>query len=440
MDFIEELKWRGMIHDMMPGTEEQLKKEMTTAYVGIDPTADSLHIGHLVGVMMLKHFQRCGHRPLALVGGATGMIGDPSGKSQERNLLDEKTLRHNQEAIKAQLSRFLDFDSDAPNAAELVNNYDWMKEFSFLDFIRDVGKHITVNYIMAKDSVKKSLSSESSVGMSFTEFTYQLVQGYDFLYLNQTKNCKLQMGGSDQWGNITTGTELIRRKSGGEAFALTCPLITKADGGKFGKTESGNVWLDRNYTSPYKFYQFWLNVSDADAEKYIKIFTFLTKEEVEALIAEHQQIRSLSLVEPGMIIIDVLVAALHNHKQVLCHAQRTLMQAVQDLCLGSMSRSHGLQHGHDFVFLNGAKGAANIAALAAHAAQRAQIFLQQGIDRATVQAYHITQALGREHTDFFHGAAVSHPCGYCGRPVHFLPIQPRQSAASGQSPKHHRTS
>lgn len=289
MDFIEELKWRGMIHDMMPGTEEQLKKEMTTAYVGIDPTADSLHIGHLVGVMMLKHFQRCGHRPLALVGGATGMIGDPSGKSQERNLLDEKTLRHNQEAIKAQLSRFLDFDSDAPNAAELVNNYDWMKEFSFLDFIRDVGKHITVNYMMAKDSVKKRLSSESSVGMSFTEFTYQLVQGYDFLYLNQTKNCKLQMGGSDQWGNITTGTELIRRKSGGEAFALTCPLITKADGGKFGKTESGNVWLDRNYTSPYKFYQFWLNVSDADAEKYIKIFTFLIKEEVEALIAEHQQ-------------------------------------------------------------------------------------------------------------------------------------------------------
>ena len=289
MDFIEELKWRGMIHDMMPGTEEQLKKEMTTAYVGIDPTADSLHIGHLVGVMMLKHFQRCGHRPLALVGGATGMIGDPSGKAQERNLLDEKTLRHNQEAIKAQLSRFLDFDSDAPNAAELVNNYDWMKEFSFLDFIRDVGKHITVNYMMAKDSVKKRLSSESSVGMSFTEFTYQLVQGYDFLYLNQTKNCKLQMGGSDQWGNITTGTELIRRKSGGEAFALTCPLITKADGGKFGKTESGNVWLDRNYTSPYKFYQFWLNVSDADAEKYIKIFTFLTKEEVEALIAEHQQ-------------------------------------------------------------------------------------------------------------------------------------------------------
>ena len=287
MNFVEELTWRGMIHSMMPGTEEQLAKEMTTAYLGIDPTADSLHIGHLVGVMMLRHFQRCGHKPLALVGGATGMIGDPSGKSAERNLLDEATLRHNQECIKKQLSRFLDFDSDAPNAAEMVNNYDWMKEFSFLAFIRDIGKHITVNYMMAKDSVKKRLSAESSVGMSFTEFTYQLVQGYDFYHLFETKNCKLQLGGSDQWGNITTGTELIRRKLGGEAFALTCPLITKADGGKFGKTESGNVWLDRKYTSPYKFYQFWLNVSDADAEKYIKIFTFIPKEEVEALVAEH---------------------------------------------------------------------------------------------------------------------------------------------------------
>ena len=287
MNFVEELTWRGMIHSMMPGTAEQLEKEMTTAYLGIDPTADSLHIGHLVGVMMLRHFQRCGHKPLALVGGATGMIGDPSGKSAERNLLDEATLRHNQECIKKQLSRFLDFDSDAPNAAEMVNNYDWMKDFSFLAFIRDIGKHITVNYMMAKDSVKKRLSAESSVGMSFTEFTYQLVQGYDFFHLYETKNCKLQLGGSDQWGNITTGTELIRRKLGGEAFALTCPLITKADGGKFGKTESGNVWLDRKYTSPYKFYQFWLNVSDADAEKYIKIFTFLPKEEVEALVAEH---------------------------------------------------------------------------------------------------------------------------------------------------------
>lgn len=287
MNFIEELSWRGMIHTMMPGTEEQLAKEMTAAYVGIDPTADSLHIGHLVSVMMLRHFQRAGHKPIALVGGATGMIGDPSGKSAERNLLDEAALRHNQESIKKQLAKFLDFESNAPNAAELVNNYDWMKEYSFLDFIRDIGKHITVNYMMAKDSVKKRLSAESSVGMSFTEFSYQLLQGYDFLWLNQHKNCKLQMGGSDQWGNITTGTELIRRKTDGEAFALVCPLITKADGGKFGKTESGNVWLDRKYTSPYKFYQFWLNVSDADAEKYIKIFTSINKEEIEVLVAEH---------------------------------------------------------------------------------------------------------------------------------------------------------
>lgn len=297
MNFIEELTWRGMIHSMMPGTEEQLAKEMTTAYLGIDPTADSLHIGHLVGVMMLRHFQRCGHKPLALVGGATGMIGDPSGKSAERNLLDEATLRHNQACIKAQLAKFLDFDSDAPNAAEMVNNYDWMKEFSFLDFIRDIGKHITVNYMMAKDSVKKRLSAESSVGMSFTEFTYQLVQGFDFMHLYETKNCRLQLGGSDQWGNITTGTELIRRKLGGEAYALTCPLITKADGGKFGKTESGNVWLSPKYTSPYKFYQFWLNVSDADAEKYIKIFTFLSRQEVEELAAQHAEAPHLRLLQ-----------------------------------------------------------------------------------------------------------------------------------------------
>ena len=275
-----------MIHDMMPGTEEQLQKEMTSAYVGIDPTADSLHIGHLVGVMMLKHLQRAGHRPIALIGGATGMIGDPSLKSAERNLLDEATLRHNQDSIKNQLAKFLDFDSDAPNAAKLVNNYDWMKDYSFLNFIRDIGKHLTVNYMMSKDSVKKRLSSESNVGMSFTEFSYQLLQGYDFLYLYQHEGCRLQMGGSDQWGNITTGTELIRRKQGGGAFALTCPLITKADGGKFGKTESGNVWLDRRYTSPYKFYQFWVNVSDADAAKYIKIFTALEKEEIIALEAE----------------------------------------------------------------------------------------------------------------------------------------------------------
>ncbi len=288
MDFIQELTWRGMIHQMMPGTEEQLKKGMTTAYLGIDPTADSLHIGHLVGVMMLKHFQRSGHRPIALVGGATGMIGDPSMKSQERKLIDEETLRHNQEAIKRQLAKFLDFDSDAPNAALMVNNYDWMKDYGFLAFIRDIGKHITVNYMMAKDSVKKRLSGESREGMSFTEFSYQLLQGYDFLHLYNDYDCRLQLGGSDQWGNITTGTELIRRTSGGEAYALTCPLITKADGGKFGKTESGNVWLDRRYTSPYKFYQFWLNVTDADAEKYIKIFTELTKEEVDELVAQQQ--------------------------------------------------------------------------------------------------------------------------------------------------------
>lgn len=297
MNFIEELSWRGMIHTVMPGTDEQLAKEMTAAYVGIDPTADSLHIGHLVSVMMLRHFQRAGHKPIALIGGATGMIGDPSGKSAERNLLDEAALRHNQESIRTQLAKFLDFESDAPNAAELVNNYDWMKEYSFLDFIRDIGKHITVNYMMAKDSVKKRLSAESSVGMSFTEFSYQLLQGYDFLWLNQNKNCKLQMGGSDQWGNITTGTELIRRKTDGEAFALVCPLITKADGTKFGKTESGNVWLDRRYTSPYKFYQFWLNVSDTDAEKYIRIFTSLPQEEIIALTEEHNQAPHLRVLQ-----------------------------------------------------------------------------------------------------------------------------------------------
>lgn len=289
MDFIEELTWRGMIHQMMPGTDEQLKKGMTTAYLGIDPTADSLHIGHLVGVMMLKHFQCAGHKPIALVGGATGMIGDPSWKSQERKLLDEETLRHNQACIKKQLAKFLDFDSDAPNSAELVNNYDWMKDFSFLNFIRDIGKHITVNYMMAKDSVKKRLGGENQQGMSFTEFSYQLLQGYDFLHLYEEKGCRLQLGGSDQWGNITTGTELIRRTNGGEAFALTCPLITKADGGKFGKTESGSVWLDPKRTSPYAFYQFWLNVSDADAEKYIKIFTELTQEEIEALVKEQAE-------------------------------------------------------------------------------------------------------------------------------------------------------
>lgn len=288
-NFIEEMQWRGMIHDMMPGVEEHLAEKMQSAYVGIDPTADSLHIGHLVGVMMLRHFQNAGHRPIALLGGATGMIGDPSGKSQERNLLDEEALRNNEKAIKEQLARFLDFDANVENGAKLVNNYDWMKEFSFLEFIRDVGKHITVNYMMAKDSVKKRISGEGTEGMSFTEFSYQLVQGYDFLHLYNDKNCTLQMGGSDQWGNITTGTELIRRKEGGKAFAITCPLITKADGTKFGKTEGGNIWLDRERTSPYKFYQYWLNSSDEDAEKYIKIFTLLSKEEVASLVAEHNE-------------------------------------------------------------------------------------------------------------------------------------------------------
>lgn len=291
MNFVEELRWRGMIHSMMPGTEELLAKEKVTAYVGIDPTADSLHIGHLCGVMMLRHLQRCGHKPLALIGGATGMIGDPSGKSQERNLLNEETLTHNVACIKKQLAHFLDFDSDSPNKAELVNNYDWMKNYSFLDFSRDIGKCITVNYMMAKDSVKRRLNGEFQEGMSFTEFTYQLLQGYDYLHLYQTKNCKLQMGGSDQWGNITTGAELIRRKLGNEhqAYALVCPLITKSDGKKFGKTEKGNIWLDRKRTSPYTFYQFWLNVADDDAEKYIKIFTSIDKETIEALIEEHRQ-------------------------------------------------------------------------------------------------------------------------------------------------------
>ena len=288
-NFVEELKWRGMIHDIMPGTEEELMKGPSAAYVGIDPTGDSLHIGHLVSIMILKHFQSCGHKPYALVGGATGMIGDPSMKSQERNLLDEKTLAHNVECIKSQLSRFLDFNSDAPNKAELVNNYDWMKDYTFINFTRDIGKLITVNYMMSKDSVKKRLSRDSSEGMSFTEFTYQLLQGYDFLYLYKHYGVKLQLGGADQWGNITTGTELIRRTGQGEAFALTCPLITKADGGKFGKTEKGNIWLDAERTSPYQFYQFWLNVSDVEAERYIKIFTMLDRQTIESAIAAHKE-------------------------------------------------------------------------------------------------------------------------------------------------------
>ncbi len=313
MNFVEELRWRGMIHDMMPGTEEQLIKESTSAYVGIDPTADSLHIGHLVSIMMLKHFQLAGHRPIALVGGATGMIGDPSGKSEERNLLSEDILRHNQECIRKQLLRFLDFDTKT-NPAKLVNNYDWMKEFTFLSFLREVGKHLTVNYMMAKDSVQKRLET----GISFTEFTYQLVQGYDFLHLYENENCKLQMGGSDQWGNILTGTELIRRKSGGTAFALTCPLITKADGGKFGKTEEGNVWLDAQRTSPYKFYQFWLNCSDEDAARYIKIFSLYSKSEIDAFILEHQQAPHLR----------ILQKALAKDITIRVHSEQDYTQAV----------------------------------------------------------------------------------------------------------------
>jgi len=310
---VEELKWRGMIHDIMPGTEELLEKEQVTVYVGIDPTADSLHIGHLVGVMMLKRLQHAGHRPIALVGGATGMIGDPSGKSQERNLLDESTLRKNQEALKIQISRFLDFETAASNRALMVNNYDWMKEFSFLDFIRDIGKHITVNYMMAKDSVKKRLGSDSKSGMSFTEFTYQLVQGYDFQVLYRDHQCKLQMGGSDQWGNIVTGTELIRRIERGEAFALTWPLIAKADGGKFGKTEEGNVWLDPVRTTPYKFYQFWLNVSDEDAEKYLKIFTMLKREEIEDLVGEHAEAPHIRVMQKKLA--EELTVMVHTREE-----------------------------------------------------------------------------------------------------------------------------
>jgi tyrosyl-tRNA synthetase len=328
-NFVEELTWRGMIQDIMPGTEEKLMEGPQAAYVGIDPTADSLHIGHLVSVMILKHFQRCGHKPFALVGGATGMIGDPSMKSAERNLLDEETLNHNVECLKAQLARFLDFDSDAPNKAELVNNYDWMKDYSFINFIRDIGKHITVNYMMAKDSVKKRLQRDSSEGMSFTEFSYQLMQGYDFYWLWKNKGCILQLGGSDQWGNITTGTELIRRIDGGEAFALTCPLIRKADGTKFGKTEKGNIWLDAERTSPYEFYQFWLNVADDDAERYIKIFTMLDRETIENLIAEHRE-------DPGQRKLQKVLA---REVTVMCHGQEAYDNAIaaSQLLFGNVS-------------------------------------------------------------------------------------------------------
>ncbi len=317
-NFVEELTWRGMIQDIMPGTEEKLMEGPQAAYVGIDPTADSLHIGHLVSVMILKHFQNCGHKPFALIGGATGMIGDPSMKSAERNLLDEETLAHNVACLKAQLGRFLDFESEASNKAELVNNYDWMKDYSFINFIRDIGKHITVNYMMAKDSVKKRLSSESREGMSFTEFSYQLMQGYDFLWLYEHKNCILQLGGSDQWGNITTGSELIRRMLGKEAFALTCPLIKKADGTKFGKTEKGNIWLDAERTSPYEFYQFWLNVSDEDAERYIKIFTMLDRETIEGVIEEHRQ-------DPGQRRIQKVLA---KEITIMTHGEAEYENAV----------------------------------------------------------------------------------------------------------------
>ena len=320
-NFVEELRWRGMLAQIMPGTEELLQKEMVTAYLGTDPTADSLHIGHLCGIMMLRHLQRCGHKPIILVGGATGMIGDPSGKSQERNLLDTETLYHNQECIKRQVSKFLDFDAEGENKAEMVNNYDWMKDFSFLDFARTVGKHITVNYMMAKESVQQRLNGTSRDGLSFTEFTYQLLQGYDFLHLYQTKGCKMQMGGNDQWGNMTTGTELIRRTLGNEAeaYALTCPLITKADGKKFGKTESGNVWLDPKRTTPDSFYQFWLNVSDDDAERYIKIFTSLDRDTIEALVAEHKQ-------DPGMRVLQKRLA---DEVTTMVHSKEDLDMAKE---------------------------------------------------------------------------------------------------------------
>ena len=344
-NFVEELRWRGMLAQIMPGTEEFLNKEMATAYLGTDPTADSLHIGHLCGIMMLRHLQQCGHKPIILIGGATGMIGDPSGKSQERNLLTQEPLYHNQECIKRQVAKFLDFEAEGPNSAEMVNNYDWMKDFTFLDFAREVGKHITVNYMMAKDSVQKRLNGEARDGLSFTEFTYQLLQGYDFLYLYQHKGCKLQLGGNDQWGNMTTGTELIRRTLGieNEAYALTCPLITKSDGNKFGKTESGNVWLDRKRTSPYRFYQFWLNVSDADAERYIKIFTSLEKEEIEALIAEHQT-------DPGRRILQKRLA---EEVTVMVHSAEDLAMAQEASgILFGKSTKEGLERLDEQTFLD----------------------------------------------------------------------------------------
>lgn len=372
-NFVEELKWRGMIQDIMPGTEEKLMEGPTAAYVGIDPTADSLHIGHMVSIMILKHFQECGHKPIALVGGATGMIGDPSGKSQERNLLDEETLNHNIACIKNQLSKFLDFESDAPNKAELVNNYDWMKDYGFLNFIRDIGKHITVNYMMAKDSVKMRLSNESREGMSFTEFSYQLLQGYDFLWLYENKNCRLEMGGSDQWGNITTGTELIRRMLGKtDAYALTCPLIRKADGKKFGKTESGNIWLDPKRTTPYKFYQFWLNVSDDDAERYIKIFTSLEKETIDALIEEHRQ-------DPGRRTLQKRLA---EEVTTMVHSAEDLQMAQEatNILFGKATKD-SLQRLDEATFLDVFNGVPHYTASKDVIGQPAvDVFCQEGMD------------------------------------------------------------
>lgn len=387
MNFVEELRWRGMIQDVMPGTEEQLQKELTSGYVGIDPTADSLHIGHLVSVMILRHFQRAGHRPIALIGGATGMIGDPSMKSAERNLLDEPTLRHNQDSIKKQLAKFLDFESDKPNAAILVNNYDWMKDFTFLNFIRDIGKHLTVNYMMAKDSVKKRLSGESSEGMSFTEFSYQLMQGYDFLHLYRSHGCRIQMGGSDQWGNITTGTELIRKVDGGEAFALVCPLITKADGTKFGKTESGNVWLERKYTSAYKFFQFWMNVSDEDAERYIKIFTALSKEEIETLVAEQKAAPQLRPLQKRLAKeVTTMVHSEEDYNKAVEASNILFGNATTD-ALKSLDEATFLEvfEGVPTFNISKAELAEGIKAVDL-LAEKAQVFPSKGEMRKTVQA------------------------------------------------------
>lgn len=386
-NFVEELRWRGMLQDIIPGTEEQLQKEMTAAYLGIDPTADSLHIGHLCGIMMLRHLQRCGHKPIALLGGATGMIGDPSGKSAERNLLDEQTLSHNVACIKQQLEKFLDFNSTEPNAAELVNNYEWMKDFTFIDFARNIGKLITVNYMMAKDSVKKRFNGEFNCGMSFTEFTYQLLQGYDFYYLNTHKNCKLQMGGSDQWGNITTGMELIKKITGNEAYALTCPLITKADGKKFGKTEQGNIWLSRDYTSPYRFYQFWLNVSDEDAKRYIKIFTSLEKDEIDALIAEHDAAPHLRVLQKRLAEeVTIMVHSREDYEQAV-EATNILFGKATKEALEKLDEQTFLQvfEGVQQFKINQSELEAGIPPLDL-LAERTQIFPSKGEARKMIQA------------------------------------------------------